>query len=169
MATAQFFGTGTSSGDFTIDGVIFTKPLIVGELRLRTAFPYPNLERWRQHALSTTSTQARLDGQARTTILFAFEAGMGALFFDLTNVPPETLAGHYNFKRKALLVDKDLTLVMPLKEGALRELKQQRIPDMHIEMIRQRLESATFNHRVTGICAAVYITALLLEEAEAIS
>lgn len=169
MASATFLGTGTAFGDFTIDGIIFAKPLIVGEFRLQSIFPYPNLERWRQHALAATSTVSRLDAQGRTTVLFAHENGMGSVFFDLTDVDPEELAGHYNFKRKALDVDKLLALVMPLKEGAIRELKQQRVPDTHIALIRQRLENDAFRPRVTGICAAIYMTALLLTQVEAVS
>lgn len=169
MATATFLGTGTADGDFTIDGLIYQKPFIVGEPRLQTAFPYPNLEQWRRHALSATSTVARLDGQGRTTVLFAHESGMGSVFFDLTGVQPSVLAGHYNFKRKAILVDRDLAIVFSLKEGAFAELKQQRVPDSHIDMIRKRVESLTFNHRVAGICAAVYMTALLLTQVEATS
>lgn len=53
--------------------------------------------------------------------------------------------------------------------GALRELATLQVPDGHIELIKKRLESQTFNHRVAGFCAAVYLTSLLLEEDEAIT
>jgi hypothetical protein len=169
MAFATFVGTGIITGEFTIDGVIVSLPVIPGEYRLQKPFPYPTLDLWRREALVATSSIEAWDTRGRTTVLFAHESDMGSVFFDLTKTSPEELAGIYNFKRKANLADKDLAVVLKQKELALGELVQQAVPAGHIDLIRKRLESATFNHRVTGICAAVYLTALLLEEVEALS
>lgn len=169
MAFATFVGTGTITGEFTVDDIVVTSPMLPGEYRLQSPFPYPTLERWRRDALVATASIDAWDTRGRTTMLFAHESDMGAVFFDLTGVAPATLAGNYNFKRKAILADKDLALALQLKDAAMRELASQRIPESHLALIQQRLDSATFNHRVTGICAAVFMTALLLEEAEAIT
>jgi hypothetical protein len=169
MAFATFVGTGTVTGEFTVDGSVVSAPMLPGEYRLQTAFPYPTLDRWRRDALVATSSIEAWDTRGRTTLLFAHEADLASMFLALTGVPAEKLAGFYNFKRKALLADKDLATPIKLKELAIRELTAQRIPGSHVALIRQRIESETFNHRVAGICAAVYLTALLLEEAEAIT
>lgn len=169
MAFATFVGTGIVTGEFTVDDIVITSPMLPGEYRLQTAFPYPTLERWRQEALTATSSIPAWDTRGRTTMLFAHETDMGSVFFALTGVAPAILAGHYNFKRKAILADKDLATTLRLKDLALRELAAQRIPEHHIALIRQRLESPAFHHRVSGICSAVFMTALLLEEAEAIT
>lgn len=169
MAFFTFVGTGTITGEFTIDDIIVTAPLVRGEYRLQKAFPYPALETWRRYVLTATASIPAWDTRGRTTVLFAHEADLGAMFLGLTKIDPELLSGHYNYKRKALLVDKDIALVMPRKTEALRELEQQRLPKNHIELIKQRLDSETFNHRVAGMCGAVYFTALLLEDAEAIA
>lgn len=167
MAFATFLGTGTITGEFTIDDVIVTRELITGEYRLQKPFPYPTLERWRQHALTATASIEAWDTRGRTTVLFAHEADMGSVFLGLTREDPALLAGHYNFKKKANLADRELSVIYGLTALALSELKKQRVPDSHVALIEQRLSSATFNHRVAGVCAAVYLTALLLEEAEA--
>src|SRR3954464_237515 len=122
MAFATFLGTGTITGEFTVDDIVVTSPMLPGEYRLQTAFPYPTLERWRQQTLTATSSISAWDTRGRTTMLFAHESDMGSVFFDLTGVAPATLAGHYNFKRKAILADKDLATALRLKELAMREL-----------------------------------------------
>ena len=53
------------------------------------------------------------------------------------------------------------------KQLAIKELNQQRVPEQYSTLIQQRIESAAFSHRVAGMCAAVYLTALLLEDDEA--
>jgi hypothetical protein len=168
MATIVFPGTGALYGEFTVNDVVVSVPLLQGEHRLYTAFPYPTLERWRQNVLAATATLFELPTQCRTAVLFAHEADMGTVFFELTQEDPDTLLGYYNFKKKADLADRELTTPHTLKTQALQELYQQRIPEQYITLIQQRLDSAAFGPRVTGMCAAVYLTALLLEEAEAI-
>jgi hypothetical protein len=169
MAFATFLGTGIITGEFTVNDIVVTSMMLPGEYRLQKAFPYPTLENWRGAALTACASIDAWDTRGRVAMLFAHESDMGSMFFELTGVPPELLAGDYNFRRKASLADKDLAIALKFKELALQELAAQKIPDSHIALIRSRLESATFNHRVTGICAAVFITALLLEEAEAIT
>jgi hypothetical protein len=169
MAFATFVGTGTITGEFTIDDLVVSAPMLPGEYRLQTEFPYPTLERWRRDALVATASIDAWDTRGRTTLLFAHEADMASVFLDLTGVLATKLAGHYNFKRTAILADKTLTTARALKDLAMRELTAQRVPDSHVAFIRQRVESEAFNHRVAGMCAAVYLTALLLEEAEAIT
>ena len=94
------------------------------------------------------------------------EADLKAIFFDLTGADDASIAGWYVDKRKALAVDKALETAMTQLPQALRELKHQQIPDGHIELIRARLVSSSFAHRVAGLCAAVYLTALLLSDAQ---
>src|SRR4051812_17401265 len=134
MAFATFLGSGTITGEFTIDDIVVAAPLIPGEYRLQTAFPYPTLERWRREALTATSTIEAWDTRGRTTTLFAHETDMGSVFFSLTGVAPAALEGRYNFKRKAILADKDLATALKLKDMALRELVSQRIPESHIAL-----------------------------------
>jgi len=169
MATVQFVGTGTILGRFTIDDALVSSPRIKGEARLYTPFPYPTLEVWRRGALSATASITEVDTQVRTTVLYAHSADMGSVFFEVTNVNPAILAGHYNFQRSAVLADKDLAVPRTMARSALAELKQLLVPDQYLMLIQQRLESETFNHRVAGLCAAVYFAGVLLEEAEAIT
>lgn len=167
MATLTFIGTGTNLGKFTVDDVVISSPMVAGEKRLYSPFPYPTLEIWRRHALVASASIFELPTQCRTTVLFAHEADLGTMFFELTKVDPAILEGHYNFKKKAILADKELAAILTVKEEALKELKQQGVPNQHTDLIQSRVDSNVFAHRVAGICAAVYLTALLLEDAEA--
>jgi hypothetical protein len=167
MATLTFLGTGTGLGKFTVDDIIISSPLIKGERRLYSPFPYPTLEIWRRHALVASASIFELPTQCRTTVLFAHEADMGTMFYELTQTDPAILEGHYNYKKKAILAEQELSIPLSMKAKAFAELKQQNVPDQHVALIQQRVDSESFAHRVTGVCAAVYLTALLLEEAEA--
>jgi hypothetical protein len=169
MATIIFPGVGTSLGKFTVDGVVIATPLLPGEKRMYSPFPYSTLEMWRRTALSATSTLFELPTQCRTTLLFAHEVDMQTVFLELTRVDPKFLAGKYDFKKKAVLADSEMSTARESKALAFKELAQQRVPEQYVELIQQRVESSAFNHRVTGMCAAVYMTAILLEEAEAIA
>lgn len=166
MATIPFIGVGTGLGKFTVDDVVISSPIVKGEGRLYTSFPYPTLELWRRHALSAAATINELPTQCRTALLFAHEADMKTVFYELTQIDPAILAGHYNFKKKANLADKELVRPLALKADAFKELKQLGLPEQHIELIQKRVDSESFAHRVAGVCAAVYLTALLLEEAK---
>jgi len=169
MATFPFVGTGTIIGEFTIDDVIVKAYLVAGEYRLRGAFPYLTLDLWRRQALSATASIPELETQGRTTVLYAHEADLDALLLSVTKLDPEALVGHYNFRKKAAAVDQELSTTYRLQELALAELAQQGIGESHIQLLRARINSATSMHRVAGVCAAVYLTALLLEQAEAIT
>lgn len=169
MATIPFFGTGTIYGRFTIDDVIVSSPRIPGETRMFTPFPYPTLEVWRRGALSATASIQEIDTQVRATVLYAHSADMGSVFYELTNVPPTILAGHYNFQQSAPLADKALIVQRTMSRAALSELKELLVPDQYLMLIQQRIDSDTFNHRVAGVCAAVYLAGLLLEQREAIT
>ena len=169
MALFQFVGTGTAVADFTVDDAVISAPLVRGEARMYSEFPYPTLENWRRRALVASATIPVLSTRVRTALLFAHEADLKTMFLELTEVDPEALAGRYNFKKKANLADKELELPLTQIDAALKELAEQKIPEQYRELMEKRLRSENFNHRVAGLCAAVYFTALLLEEAEAIS
>jgi len=171
MANFQFYGIGDPIVAFNIDNTLVNKPILPGEVRLQKAFPYPTLEMWRRSALQYTAAPITtgtddLATRIRTAVLFAHEADMGSIFFDLTEVPPSLLAGWYVDKLTAKAVDKNFVAAMTQKELAMRELASMGVPAQHQALIRARLESASFNHRVAGLCAAVYLTALLLDEAD---
>lgn len=168
MAIFPFVGTGTDVADFTVDDVIISSPLVKGEKRMYSPFPYPVLDTWRRHALNSVATLQVLSTQCRITLLFALEADMHIVFYEVTDIDPKLLAGRYNYKKKASLVDQELTTPYTLSRLAMAELRQQQIPEQYVELIQQRVESDTLNHRIAGLCAAVYLTALILEEAEAI-
>jgi len=169
MTTTTFIGVGDLTGNFTIDDFVVARLFVPGEVRIQTPFPYPALERWRRHALEATSISIEPPTQGRTTVLFAHENGMGSVFFGLTDADPSILAGNYNHKQQGVLVDAALTGAYASALQVFAELKQQQVPPQYIQFIQQRLESATFSHRVTGLCAAVYLTALLLEQTEAVT
>lgn len=170
MATIPFLGVGEPIEAFNIDNVLVNKEMLPGEVRLRTAFPYPTLEMWRRQgmqftAVSPTTGSSDIATRGRTLVLFAHDADLKSIFFDLTGADDVSIAGWYVDKLKAQAVDKILETAMTQRAQALRELKQLLVPDQHIELIRSRLEGPSFNHRVAGLCAAVYLTALLLSEA----
>lgn len=167
MATATFVGTGTIYGKFTIDGAVTSRSLIKGEFRLQTPLPPPALDGWRRQALSFTSTIPAWDTRGRTVVLFAHEADLGSVFFDLTGVAPSVLAGFYQFKQKSNLADTLLTPAYADANRAMAELQALGVPGGHRALLTQRLESSTFNHRVAALCATVYLASILLEEAEA--
>lgn len=167
MTTIIFPGVGVALGKFTVDNVVIAVPLLPGEQRMYTPFPYPTLENWRRQALSATSTLFEVQTQCRTTLLFAHEADLKTVFFELTQMDPALLAGHYNFKQKAVLADQQLAVARESTHQAMVELIQQRVPEQYMTLISQRVESVSFATRVAGVCAAVYLTALLLEDAEA--
>jgi len=167
VATIIFPGVGEALGKFTVDSVLISTPLILGEKRMYSGFPYPTLEMWRRNVLSATASIFELPTQCRTAVLFAHETDMKTVFFELTETDPKLLAGTYNFKQKAVIADKALETARESKLLALKELNEQQIPEQYVSLMQQRVESAAFAHRVAGMCAAVYMTALLLEEAEA--
>ena len=171
MATIPFLGIGDPIEAFNVDNILVNRDMLPGEVRLRTAFPYPTLEMWRRSGLQFTAAvpttgSSDIATRGRTLLLFAHEADLKAIFFDLTGADDASIAGWYVDKRKALAVDKALETAMTQLPQALRELKHQQIPDGHIELIRARLVSSSFAHRVAGLCAAVYLTALLLSDAQ---
>lgn len=170
MALFQFYGSGDPIVAFNIDNVLVNKPIIQGEVRMQTPFPYPTLEMWRRAALQysaapITTGSNDLATRIRTAVLFAHEADLGSIFFDLTKVTATDLAGWYVDKLTAKAVDKSFGVAATQKELAMRELATLGVPSQYQLLLRSRLESASFNHRVAGLCAAVYLTALLLDEA----
>lgn len=170
MATFQFYGSGDPIVAFNIDNVLVNKPVIQGEVRLQTPFPYPTLELWRRSAIQysaapITTGSNDLATRIRTAVLFAHEADLGSIFFDLTKITASALTGWYVDKLTAQAVDKSFAAAMTQKEMAMKELASIGVPSQYQMLIRSRLESASFNHRVAGLCAAVYLTALLLSEA----
>jgi len=167
MATIIFPGVGEALGKFTVEDIVISTPLLPGEKRMYEPFPYPTLEMWRRNVLSATSSLFELPTQCRTSVLFAHEADMKTVFFEITKIDPALLAGNYNFKKKAVLADKELTNARGQTTLAIKELNQQRIPEQYVTLMQQRVESAAFSHRVAGMCAAVYMTALILEDDEA--
>ena len=167
MATIVFPGVGEALGKFTVDDVVISTPLLKGEKRMYSTFPYPTLEMWRRNILAATSSLFELPTQCRTAVLFAHEADLKTVFVELTEIDPALLAGNYNFKKKAVLADKELAKAREQTLLAVKELNQQDIPEQYVTLMQQRIESPAFGHRVAGMCAAVYMTALLLEEAEA--
>lgn len=171
MANFQFLGSGDPIEAFNIDNVLVNKPLLYAEVRLRKDFPYPTLEAWRRSALQFTASPtptgtSAIGTQARTTLLYAHEADLGPIFYELVGTSAEALAGYYVDKRKALEADRLLSTVLNLREAALEELLQIKVPLQHVTLLRSRLESTSFNHRVPGLCAAVYLTAIILYQAE---
>lgn len=172
MANFQFLGSGDPIEAFNIDNVLVNKPLLYAEVRLRKEFTYPTLESWRRYALQFTATPnptgtSAIGTQARTTLLYAHDADLGPIFYELVGTSPEVLTGYYVDKRKILDVDRLLSTALQAKEMALKELQQLQVPIQHIALLRSRLESVSFNHRVPGLCAAVYLTAIILYQAEA--
>jgi hypothetical protein len=170
MALFQFYGSGDPIVAFNIDNTLVNKPIIPGEVRLQKPFPYPTLELWRrsaiQYSAATITTGSNdLATRIRTAVLFAHEADLGSIFFDLTKVTATELAGWYVDKLTAQAVDKSFAAAMTQKELAMRELASLGVPVQYQALLRSRLESAAFNHRVAGLCGAVYLTALLLSEA----
>jgi len=156
-----------TTGKFSIDGLIKTEALLPGEARLYAAFAYPTLEDWRRRALTAAATVTDIATQSRAAIVFAYGADMSVVFRELTGVIVTQLKGHYDFKSRANEADKKLLVAYQALPDALRELKQQGMPDQYLELILRRVTSETFNHRVAGVCAAVYFTGLLLSDAEA--
>lgn len=169
MATIPFTGSGAGSGAFTIDDDLLTRDPVAGELRLQKPFPYPELERWRRETLTATAQIEALETRCRTVVLYAHEADMGSMFFDLTGVTKEDLEGYYNHREKAIVADRKLSVAIQTKELVVLELMAQKVPVSHINLIKTRIDSSSFAHRVPGMCAAVYLTALLLEELEALA
>ena len=169
MAIYPFLGTGTAYGRSTVYGSVSAYAPVKGEDRLSRPFPYPTLEQWRRYALTAASTSTALTTQRRMAVLFAHEEEMQCVFNELTRTDPALLSGYYNDKQTAILADKALAIPYTLKTAAYLELKHQNIPDTYLHFIQQRVEGSSFAQRVAGVCAAVYLTAILLEELEAIS
>jgi hypothetical protein len=171
MANFQFLGSGDPIEAFNIDGTLLNKALQPGEMRLRKAFPYPALEMWRRSTLQFTASPtptgtSAIGTQGRTVVLYAHEADFAPVFYELVGTSADALAGYYVDKRKAIEADRLLSTALQAKEPALAELAMQGIPKQHCDLIRSRLESPSFNHRVPGMCAAVYLTSIILEQAE---
>lgn len=169
MATIPFTGTGDVTEVFNIDYELISRPLMTGELRLRTPFPYPALESWRRTALNYTAATPTTGSsdtatRGRTTLLFAHEADLSSIFFDVTTNTEALIAGYYVDKLKALTVDDSFRGAYQQIPLVLAELKTQLVPEQYIDLLKQRLEGPAFNHRVAGFCAAVYLTSVLLEE-----
>jgi len=168
VTTTTFLGSGAPTGTFNIDHFLLEKTLLQGEARMWAAFPFPALETWRRTALEFTAATPTTGGsdiatRARTTLLYAHEADLGAIFRSLTGSKTTDLQGYYVDKRKAKDVDASLTATYGLLKSALVELQQQKVPDQDVNLILSRLTSTVFNHRVAGLCAAVYLTALIQE------
>ena len=169
MASFPFTGSGEPTEVFRINGALISKPLLPGELRLREAFPYPTLEMWRRTALSYTAATpttgtSDLATRGRTTLLFAHEADLSSIFFDLMGTSAVFIEGYYNDKLRAQEVAKTFETALVSQRTALLELAQQKTPSQYLELLEVRLSSATFNHRVAGLCAAVYLSSNLLNE-----
>lgn len=171
MATFQFLGSGDPIEAFNINNILVNKPLLYAEVRLRKDFPYPTLEAWRRSALQFTATPtptgtSAIGTQARTTLLYAHEADLGPIFYELVGTSPTDLEGYYVDKRKAVEVDRLTSTVRQLQAAAIREMVQLKVPEQVITLLTDRLTSPSFNHRVPGMCAAVYLAAILLYQAE---
>jgi hypothetical protein len=169
MATFPFLGSGSITEAFNIDYALISRPLLLGETRLRSPFPYPELDAWRRAALTYTAAtpttgSSDIATRGRTTLLFAHEADLSSIFFDVTPNTEELIAGYYVDKRKAQDVDVSLTSAYQQTARALAELRGQGVPVQYADLLQLRLESAAFNHRVAGLCAAVYLTGIILAE-----
>jgi hypothetical protein len=170
MATVQFTGTGIPTEAFNIDHSLISKELLYGEIRLRTGFPYPTLDAWRSAGMQATAAtpttgSSDLGTRGRTLIIFAHEVDMSAIFYELAAPNTALLAGYYVDKVNAKIAEESLSTVLTSKSAAMRELRTQGVPEQYVDLIRSRLESPAFNHRVAGLCAAVYLTSIILTDA----
>lgn len=168
MASVTFLGTGDPVEAFNIDDTLVLRPLLPGEVRLYTPFPFFTLEKWRQTALQYTAAptvtgNSDLGTRARTTLLFAHDADLGSIFFNLVGTNRDLLAGYYVDKMKPQVVDRLIGPQMMYQQQAMQELAAQRVPAQYIELIANRLSGPAFNHRVAGFCASVYLASILLD------
>ena len=170
MATSTFFGSDDNTEAFNINNALVLKRLLRAERRLRESFPSETLESWRRAALqqcSVTPTTGRNDlaTRARVVIVYANEADLGTVFRSLGVLTPEDVAGYYVDKRTARETDAALSPLYPLTPKAMVELGKLGVPGQHRSLLLTRLESAAYPHRIAGVCAAVYLTSLILSDA----
>lgn len=170
MTTVPFTGIGDPIEAFNIDNVLVNKEILPGETRLRTSFPYPTLEMWRRTALQSTATSpttgsSDIATRGRTTVIFAHGADMGSVFTYLAGTTPEMVAGYYVDQVRAITADASMQTALTQTAQALVELAQLHVPEQYIAFIKDRCGGVSFNHRVAGLCAAVYLTSILLSEA----
>lgn len=169
MATVSFLGVGTPAEAYNIDNTLVLKPRLPGELRMRSSFVQPGLEMWRRAALqncSRTPTTGSSDiaTRARMVLLFANEADLSAIFTNLKLSTAADRAGYYVDKRKAIEADAALKQTYVQKKVVMKELTAIGVPAQYTDLLLTRLDSPSFNHRVSAVCAAVYLASVILTE-----
>lgn len=169
MPTYTFIGGGSSTTSIYYDGAYALATPLKGELRLGSPLKYPILELWRRAALEMCTEGIPTENprtRQRIVIVFAHEAGLAPMFFDLAKTTAAGLGGKYALKRRVALVDDDLRAMFALCEPAMNELASAGVPAQFREMLRARVISASKLDRTPGLCAAVYLACLLAVDSE---
>lgn len=169
MATFTYTSAGYEYALFNISNQLVSRPLLHGESRLKTAFPSEPLEYWRSGVLSALMNTPLLAvdmpaSRSRMLVLAAHEADLGSLFFELNKASYTDLKGYYVDRKRMVDVDAATRNLLGRKDEVFAELGKLGVPAQYLDLLRQRVESSTYNHRVSGICGVVYLTAIILTE-----
>lgn len=169
MATFTYTSAGYEYALFNISNQLVSRPLLHGEKRLKTTFPTEALEAWRTVVLSAVLNKPLLAidvpaSRARMVVLSAHDADLGSLFFELNKASYTDLKGYYVDRRKLVDVDAATRNSLGRAEDVFQELQVLGVPAQYVQLLRQRVDSSTYNHRVSGMCGAIYLASIILTE-----
>lgn len=171
MATTTFLGADDNTEAFNLDGRLVLKKLLRAETRLRDPFPSPSLEVWRRAGLQycaapVTTGRNDLATRGRVLLVCAHDADLGTIFTSLGATAPRDVAGYYVDRRSASSADAALQTAYAKAASAMVELEQLGVPRQHRDLLLTRLGSSSYAHRVAGLCATVYLAALIFSDAK---
>lgn len=169
MATFTYTSAGYEYALFNINNQLVSRPLLHGEKRLKTPFNNEPLEYWRATVLAAVLNKPLLAvdipaSRARMVVLSAHDADLGSMFYELNKSSYTALKGYYVDRRRLVDVDAAVRNVLGRKEEVFAELSKLGVPAQYLTLLRQRVESPTYSHRVSGICGVLYLSAIIFTE-----
>ena len=154
--------TTTSAGglaaDFCATGNLSVLP--IETYLLTNTLGKPNLallQSFVMHNMSATNSTIAL--RAATELIYKTE--LRGVFEPLMKVPASSLAVTLCTRARIPAVDAAATRYYAIADASLTELQSLTVPDGYLNILRAFLHSDSFEARVAGLCATVFIVALI--------
>jgi len=139
--------------------------LLPEEDRMLRPFEYPAIEECRRVTLQNIlSGSEDLIARVRAITITALSTELRSFVLGL--LPAAATLNTNIFKRKGTEVDVALRALVLVQEVAMSELGLLGTPKQHQEMLRTRLRSNSFNHRVSAMCTMVLLASILIYQEE---
>lgn len=154
----EFIGGGVLPEQGNLGGPVY------GEDWLLRALPYPALEAYRRVLLDRVAVDPTKFAANRIVVQFIYQSEIKMVFADILGPRPD-LERRALGQAKALAVDAATHPLRDLRSAALSELKLLGVPQQHLDLLDTHSASPSFVHRVSALCAMVFLGAILHWEA----